>query len=76
MEHVAAERNTWTWKVQSWLDPVQICVADNCHFTRLTWTAIENAGFSEVEHERFWLKSGRNLLLIPLRPMLIGYAIK
>ena len=76
MEHIAADNRTWTWSLQRLLTPPWSFIADNCHFTRTTWEIIEQAGFTKVDHERFWVKIGWNIFLAPVRPMLVGYAVK
>ena len=53
VEHVAAPRGTRQRLVQRLIRPVWQLVGDGCHPDRETWSAIERAGFSEVQYERF-----------------------
>ena len=70
MEHVAAPRNTWRRKVQQGVEPVWRRIADGCHPDRETWKAIKEAGFREVEIERF------RLSLPIVGPHIMGRAVK
>ena len=51
MYGTCAERNTWTWKAQRFIQPVQNrLIGDDCRF-RSAWINIEEAGCSQVNHE-------------------------
>lgn len=70
IEHVAASPGTWLRRAQRLIKPVWSCLGDGCHPDRETWTAIEQAGFSVVELERFSAP-------YPIAsPHIAGYAIK
>ncbi len=70
VEHVAAPRGTWRRRVQRWARPVTEFCGDGCHPDRETWTAIERAGFEEVQLERFELPIGL------MAPHVAGVAVK
>jgi len=53
IEHVAAPPGTWLRRIQRWIRPVSMALADGCCPDRETWIAIENAGFARVEYEHF-----------------------
>ncbi len=53
IEHVAAPRGTWLRRLQGWLAPFCGFFAEGCHPDRETWTAIEDAGFTDVRIEHF-----------------------
>jgi SAM-dependent methyltransferase len=70
IEHVAADRGTWTRRLQKVIAPVNRVLGDGCHLERETWRDIYAAGFSEVAMEN---------LELPLwlgGPHVAGYAIK
>ncbi|MUG98135.1 methyltransferase domain-containing protein [Scytonema sp. UIC 10036] len=53
IEHVAAPKKTLLRKVQSTIRPVWKLVGDGCHPDRETWSALDNAGFSNLNYEHF-----------------------
>jgi SAM-dependent methyltransferase len=53
IEHVAAPPDSWLCTLQHGIEPVWRRLADGCHPDRDTGAALENAGFSSVEYERF-----------------------
>jgi len=53
IEHVAAPRDSWLYTLQHRIEPVWRRLADGCHPDRDTGAALEAAGFSSVELERF-----------------------
>ena len=53
IEHVAAPRDTWLYTLQRGVRPVWRRLGDGCHPDRDTGAALEAAGFSSVEYERF-----------------------
>ncbi len=73
MEHVCADEDTWTYRIQRIVNPIYSRLGDGCSLTRKPWLHIDNAGFSHIEHERVWSDSK---LLGFYRPHLIGKATK
>ena len=53
IEHVAASHESWLYTLQHNIQPLWRRIADGCHPDRETGTALESAGFSSVEYERF-----------------------
>jgi SAM-dependent methyltransferase len=53
IEHVAAPRGSWLRRVQRLVRPLWKVAGGGCHPDRETWMAIEGAGFTSVEIERF-----------------------
>lgn len=72
MEHVAAEKSTWTWTMQGIADPFHRLFGDGCRTRRDTEKTIKNAGFKQVKVERFMAKA------VPfwLKPFIMGVATK
>jgi ubiquinone/menaquinone biosynthesis C-methylase UbiE len=56
LEHVAADANTWTHRLQNGLNPVWKRVFDGCHLNRTTGEAIAQAGFTDIQLQEFELK--------------------
>jgi len=55
LEHVAADANTWTHRLQNGLNPVWKRVFDGCHLNRTTGEAIAEAGFTDIQLQEFEL---------------------
>ncbi|XP_070596601.1 thiol S-methyltransferase TMT1A-like [Erythrolamprus reginae] len=72
MEHVAADRSTWTYFWQQVLDPTWKYVGDGCSLLRETWKDLENAGFSKLNLQHII----GPLFLSIIRPHIYGYAVK
>jgi ubiquinone/menaquinone biosynthesis C-methylase UbiE len=53
LEHVAAPQGTWLRRMQQWIRPVWKKLGDGCRPDRETWVALEQAGFEQVEYQRF-----------------------
>ncbi len=53
IEHVAAAPGSWTGRLQRGIRPLWSLAADGCNPHRHTLAAIEAAGFTRVEAERF-----------------------
>jgi SAM-dependent methyltransferase len=70
IEHVAAEPGRWLRWLQSGIRPIWQPLADGCRPDRDTGTALERAGFTEVNVERF--DSG----LPVVAPHIIGTAVR
>lgn len=70
LEHVAAPEGSLLRAVQSGIKPLWRWMADGCHPDRVTWKAIEGAGFDEVTIEHF------RLSLPVVKPHIIGRAVK
>ena len=70
LEHVAAASGSRLHLTQSVINPGWRIIADGCHVNRRTGDAIEQAGFSRVQMERFDLPQGF------ARPHIAGYAVK
>jgi ubiquinone/menaquinone biosynthesis C-methylase UbiE len=71
LEHVAAEPGTRLRKVQDAIHAPWHWLGEGCHLNRDTARTIEDAGFSELELERFD-GSGRT----PYQPHISGFAIR
>ena len=72
IEHVAAPQATLLRCLQDWLKPVMAYFAEGCHPNRETWTAIKDAGFSNVRLDHF-----RAPVTVPiLSPHIAGVAIR
>lgn len=71
LEHVAAPQGTWLRRMQQWIRPVWKKLGDGCRPDRETWVALEQAGFEQVEYQRFSAP-------VPaiVRPQIIGVAMK
>ena len=70
IEHVAAPEGTWLRRVQRAVRVPWGWIADGCHPARETATAIEAAGFADVQLERFDAPLGL------VRPHILGTAVK
>jgi hypothetical protein len=72
LEHVAAASDEpWRLRAQRWCEPVWRRLADGCHLTRDTESAIRRAGF-----EFAWIERGAIRALTPLlRPSIRGVAV-
>ncbi|MBE8986906.1 class I SAM-dependent methyltransferase [Nostoc sp. LEGE 12450] len=70
IEHVAASKGTVLREVQSAICPIWKVIGDGCHPDRETLIALENAGFSSVNYERF------DAQLPIVSPHIIGVATK
>jgi ubiquinone/menaquinone biosynthesis C-methylase UbiE len=70
LEHVGAERGTWTRTLQNSVAPVWKAMFDNCHTNRETWKALEAAGFSSSRYEHFQLQ------FPVVSPHIVGVATK
>ena len=55
VEHVAAARGTSTRRRQNWVRPAWQLLGDGCQPNRETWLALETAGFTDLQYERFTL---------------------
>lgn len=75
LEHVAAEAGTWRKTLQRTFDNQWKYFSDGCSCMRETLTFIENAGFSEVDYLKFFLK-GFWIIGYLMRPHVVGYAVK
>lgn len=53
IEHVAAPQGTFLRQIQTGIKPIWKLIGDGCNPDRETWTAIENAGFANVNYEHF-----------------------
>mgnify|MGYP001812687207 FL=1 len=71
LEHVAAEPGTRLRRVQEAIHRPWHWLGEGCNLDRDTASTIENAGFSELELERFD-GSGRT----PYQPHISGFAIR
>lgn len=69
-EHVAAPHGSGLRRFQGMLNPAWKWFGDGCNLNRETWTAIEAAGFSEVQIEHFRMPEG------PVAPHIAGFAVK
>ncbi len=56
IEHIGAPEGTRTRRIQNWVCPLWRRLADGCRPNRETWRYIEEAGFTNVDYERFRLK--------------------
>ncbi|XP_077184782.1 thiol S-methyltransferase TMT1A-like [Paroedura picta] len=72
MEHVAADRSSWTYFWQQIYDPTWRYLGDGCSLIRETWKDLENAKFSELKLRRI----NAPLKWTPTRPHILGYAVK
>ncbi|XP_066473112.1 thiol S-methyltransferase TMT1A-like [Tiliqua scincoides] len=72
MEHVAADRSSWTYFWQQVYDPTWQRLGDGCSLIRETWKDLENENFSKLNlsHIRTPLK------WTPTCAHILGYAIK
>ncbi|XP_026566951.1 methyltransferase-like protein 7A [Pseudonaja textilis] len=72
MEHVAADRSTWTYFWQQVCDPSWRYVGDGCSLLKETWKDLENVGFSKLNLQHII----GPLFLSIVRPHIYGYAVK
>ena len=72
LEHVAADRNTWTWTLQTIADPFHQILGDGCNTRRDTSQFLKQAGFSDLTIEPFM---GRGMPLW-VKPCIMGTACK
>ncbi|XP_058027004.1 N6-adenosine-methyltransferase TMT1A [Ahaetulla prasina] len=72
MEHVAADRSTWTYFWQQVCDPTWRYLGDGCSVLRETWKDLENAGFSKLNLQHII----GPLFLSIVCPHIYGYAVK
>lgn len=70
IEHVAADRGSFLRRLQRGLRGPWGVIADGCRPDRETLTAIQQAGFSRVETERFQLRAGL------VAPHIAGVAVR
>ncbi|MEH1817663.1 MAG: class I SAM-dependent methyltransferase [Nostoc sp.] len=70
IEHVAAPQGSLLRQLQNRISPIWKVIGDGCHPDRETWIALENAGFSSINYERFDAK------LPIISPHIIGVATK
>ncbi|XP_053564210.1 putative methyltransferase-like protein 7A isoform X2 [Bombina bombina] len=72
LEHVTANPTSWNYFVQVILDPTMKYLGDGCKLTKATWKYLENAKFSELKLRHIQAPFKWN----PVRPHIIGYAVK
>lgn len=72
MEHVAARRSTWAYRLQCFLTPATRIIFSYCHVNREGWRNIEQAGFAHVEYRRIY----KPLWIFQLRYCITGIATK
>ncbi|YAG14651.1 Methyltransferase type 11 domain-containing protein [Nostoc sp. DSM 114161] len=70
IEHIAAPQGTFLRKVQNTISPVWKTLADNCYPNREIDIALEKAGFSSINYDRF------EVGLPIVSPHIIGVATK
>lgn len=70
IEHVAAQDDSFSRRLQKFVQPLWKRMADGCHPDRETWKSIERASFQSVEIEHF------RLSLPVVGPHIMGTAIK
>jgi ubiquinone/menaquinone biosynthesis C-methylase UbiE len=56
IEHVASPQGSRQRARQDWITPIWQYIGDGCHPNRETWTALQAAGFAQVDLERFMLR--------------------
>ncbi|XP_068598801.1 thiol S-methyltransferase TMT1A-like [Brachionichthys hirsutus] len=71
LEHVAADRSTWTYFFQHVLQPAWRYYGDGCKLNLETWKHLESAGFSELE-----MRHVEAPFMSLTKPHIIGYAVK
>ncbi|XP_007441241.2 methyltransferase-like protein 7A isoform X2 [Python bivittatus] len=72
IEHVAADRSTWTYFWQQICDPAWGYLGEGCSVLRETWKDLENAEFSKLN-----LQHMAAPLVVPVVcPHIYGYAMK
>ncbi|KAL7989689.1 hypothetical protein Chor_012355 [Crotalus horridus] len=72
MEHVAADRSTWTYFWQQVCNPTWGHVGDGCSLLKESWKYIENAGFSKLNLQH--IKGP--LVIYVIHPHIYGYGVK
>nr|XP_056707748.1 N6-adenosine-methyltransferase TMT1A-like [Euleptes europaea] len=72
LEHVAADRSSWGFFWQQVYSPPWKLLFDGCFLTRETSADIEKANFSEIKLQHIHVP----LPWTPVRPHIIGYAVK
>jgi len=72
LEHVAAEQRPGRLKWQRRVEPIWKRVSGNCHLTRRTGAAIEEAGFDMADVKRESMRKAWSLV----RPTIRGVAVK
>ncbi|XP_069509527.1 thiol S-methyltransferase TMT1A-like [Ambystoma mexicanum] len=72
MDHVCADHSTWTYICQKIYEPFWKCLFAGCNLCREPWKDLEKAQFSEVKLQHMWLP----YTWLPVRPHIVGYAIK
>ncbi|KAM3848965.1 thiol S-methyltransferase TMT1A-like isoform 1-T1 [Vipera latastei] len=72
LEHVAADRSTWTYFLQQVCNPAWGCMTDGCSVLRESWKYIENAGFSKLNLQHIIAP----LVVSVVCPHIYGYGVK
>ncbi|XP_069509521.1 thiol S-methyltransferase TMT1A-like [Ambystoma mexicanum] len=72
LEHVNADKSSWTYFFQQIYHPTWKRVFGGCHLIRETWKDIEKARFSELKLQHIWAPLKWN----PGRTHIMGYAVK
>ncbi|KAM3848968.1 thiol S-methyltransferase TMT1A-like [Vipera latastei] len=72
LEHVAADRSTWTYFWQQVCNPAWGCMTDGCSVLRESWKYIENAGFSKLNFQHITAP----LVVSVVSPHIYGYGVK
>jgi ubiquinone/menaquinone biosynthesis C-methylase UbiE len=70
IEHVAARRGSWLYRIQHLVKPLWRRMGDGCHPDRETRMALESAGFASIEIEEFVAP------LPVVSPHIVGTAVK
>ncbi|KAM6474440.1 thiol S-methyltransferase TMT1A-like [Liasis olivaceus] len=72
IEHVAADRSTWTFFWQQICDPTWRYLGDGCSLIKETWKDLENAEFCKLNLQH--IMGPLNISIV--RPHIYGYAVK
>lgn len=72
IEHVAAPQGSRLRRVQEGIRRPWRFLFDGCHVQRETWVLLEEAGFSDLEMERFEVSPSFS----PVRPHIAGVAVR
>ncbi|XP_072262946.1 thiol S-methyltransferase TMT1A-like [Pyxicephalus adspersus] len=72
IEHVKADPSSWTYFFQSILDPTWKYIGDGCQLRREIWKYLEKTKFSDVKLRHVIAPFKYS----PVRPHIIGYALK
>ncbi|XP_054831212.1 putative methyltransferase-like protein 7A [Eublepharis macularius] len=72
LEHVAADRSSWTYLWQQVWSPTWKLIFDGCSPMRETWVAIEKENFSEIKLRHIQAPLCQTLV----QPHILGYAVK